>query len=303
MKRVLICGSNGLLGQRLSLMLNTQTEYEVLCTSHHRSFVFDHKLFDYTQLDITKKSDVKSLISSFQPTVIINAAAASNVDWCETHREEAWKINVVGVENLIEAARKVNAKLIHVSTDYVFDGKHGPYSENDKPNPISYYGKSKLAAENAIRIADIPYAIARTIVLYGSGIGVKQNFALWVINSLRARTAIRCVDDQISNPTHVNDLAFVLVNMFELNREGFYHICGRESISRYDFAMRIAEIFELDQSLIQRAKTSDLNQPAPRPPVTGFITLKAETELAFKPMDIAQGLTTLKHELETSRKH
>lgn len=303
MKRVLICGSNGLLGQRLSLMLNTQTEYEVLCTSHHRSFVFDHKLFDYTQLDITKKSDVKSLISSFQPTVIMNAAAASNVDWCETHREEAWKINVVGVENLIEAARKVGAKLIHVSTDYVFDGKHGPYSEDDKPNPISYYGKSKLAAENAIRIADIPYAIARTIVLYGSGIGVKQNFALWVINSLQSGTNIRCVDDQTSNPTHVNDLAFALVKIFELNREGFYHICGKEMISRYDFAMHIAKMFGLNQKLIQRAKTSDLNQPAPRPPVTGFITLKAETELGFKPMDVTQGLTTLKRELETSRKN
>jgi nucleoside-diphosphate-sugar epimerase len=135
MKRVLICGSNGLFGQRLALMLSPQTEYEVLNTSRKRSFVFDDRLFDYTQLDITKKSDVKSLVSSFHPTTIINAAAAADVDWCEQHREDAWKINVVGVENLIEAARKVGARLIHISTDYIFDGTHGPYSEDDKPNP------------------------------------------------------------------------------------------------------------------------------------------------------------------------
>lgn len=303
MKRILICGANGLLGQRLALMLSTQTEYEVLNTSHHRTFVFDRELFDYTQLDITRKSDVKSLISSFQPTVIINAASATNVDWCETHREEAWKANVVGVENLIEATRKVGARLIHVSTDYVFDGKQGPYKEDDRPNPISYYGKSKLAAENALRISDVPFAIVRTIVLYGNGINVKQNFALWVINSLKAGKNIRCVDDQISNPTYVNDLSFAIVKIFELNREGLYHVCGSESISRFDFAMRIAEVFDFDAGLIERVKSDSLQQTAPRPPVTGFITLKAESELGLKPMDTRQGLTLLKRELQNTRKN
>ncbi|HAL57260.1 MAG TPA: dTDP-4-dehydrorhamnose reductase [Bacteroidetes bacterium] len=303
MKRILICGANGLLGQRLALMLSTQTEYEVLNTSHHRSFVFDDRLFDYTQLDISRKGDVKSLISSFQPTVIINAASATNVDWCEDHREEAWNANVVGVENLIDAARKVGARIIHLSTDYVFDGKQGPYGEDDRPNPISYYGKSKLAGENALRIADLPFAIVRTIVLYGSGLDVKQNFALWVLNSLKAGRHIRCVDDQISNPTYVSDLAYAVVKVFELTRQGVYHVCGGERISRYDFAVRIASIFDLDSSLIDRIKTSDLQQPAPRPLVTGFITLKAESELGFKPMDTTQGLTLLKRELQNARKN
>lgn len=302
MKRVLICGSNGLLGQRLALMLAPNTEYEVLNTSHHRSFVFDNKLFDYTQLDITKKSDVKSLISSFQPNVILNAAAATNVDWCETHRDDAWKINVVGVENLIEAARKVSAKVVHVSTDYVFDGKNGPYKEDDRPNPISYYGKTKLAGENALRIGDIPWAIVRTIVVYGYGIGVKPNFPLWVIESLKAGKQIRCVDDQISSPTHVSDLAFAMVKIFELDRTGVYHICGCEQASRHEFAVRAAQLFQLDEGLIQRAKSSELQQPAPRPPRTGFITLKAEIELGFKPMNIAQGLLLLKKELESVEK-
>ncbi len=303
MIRILICGSNGLLGQRLALMLGSNTEYEVLNTSHHRSFVFDHQLFDYTQLDITRKSDVKSLISSFQPDIIINSASATNVDWCETNREEAWNANVVGVENLLEAARKSGIKLIHLSTDYVFDGKHGPYKEDDTPSPISYYGKTKLAAENAIRKSDAPWATVRTIVLYGTGISVKQNFALWVINSLERGQQIRCVDDQISNPTYVSDLALAIVHIFELGRTGLYHVCGSERLSRYDFAVRAAEIFGLDKNLITRAKSTDLKQPAARPPVTGFITLKAETELGLKPMNATEGLTALKHELQSSGKN
>lgn len=301
MKRILICGSNGLLGQRLALMLSSQTDYEVLNTSQERSFVFDDRLFDYTQLDITKKGDVKSLISSFHPTAILNAAAATNVDWCEVHREEAWKVNVVGVENLVEAARKVGARLVHISTDYVFDGNHGPYSEGDKPNPISYYGKAKLASENAVRIGGIPYTILRTIVLYGTGIGIKECFPLWVIRSLKAGNHIRCVDDQISNPTHVTDLAFATVKGFELNRDGIYHVCGKDCASRYDFALRVADVFGLDAGLIKRAKTADLKQEAPRPLISGFVTLKAQTELGLNPMDITQGLTVLKCEMQTAR--
>ncbi len=297
MKRILICGSNGLLGQRLSVLLSGNTAHEVLNTSQERSFVYDHRLYDYTQLDITQKGDVKSLVSSFQPSVIINAAAATNVDWCETHREEAWSINVVGVENLVEASRKVNAKLIHVSTDYVFDGKSGPYAEDAKPNPISYYGKSKLASENAARMGGISHAIVRTIVLYGTGIQVKNNFVLWVVRSLRAGERIRVVDDQISNPTHVSDLAYGILRVFELDRTGLYHICGRESLSRYDFAVKTAQVFGLDYSLIDRIKTFELAQPAPRPMVTGFVTLKAETELGIKPMNIDEGLRLLKSEL------
>lgn len=303
MKRVLICGSNGLLGQRLSLLLGNQTEYEVLNTSRQRSFVFDPQLFDYTQLDITQKGDVKSLVSSFQPTVIINAAGATNVDWCETNREAAWKANVTGVDNLIEAARKVDAKLIHVSTDYIFDGKNGPYDEQARPNPICYYGKTKLASENAIRVSGISHAIVRTIVLYGFGIGVKSNFVLWVVQNLQNKKPIRCVDDQIGNPTYVADLAMAIIRIFELDREGTYHVCGRERISRYDFAVNAATSFGLDHGLIEKIKSAALNQLATRPLVTGFITLKAETELDFKPVTTMEGLALLKRELQTARRN
>jgi dTDP-4-dehydrorhamnose reductase len=298
MKRILICGANGLLGQRLSLMLSTQNDYEVLNTSVERSYVYDNRLFDYNQLDVTHRSDVKSLISSFQPDVILNAAAITNVDWCESNREEAWKVNVTAVENLAEAARKVNAKLIHVSTDYVFDGKNGPYDETAKPNPLGYYGKTKLASENVIRSAAIKHTIMRAIVLYGSGIGVKANFALWIINSLKAGKHISVVDDQLGNPTFVGDLAIAMIKAFELNREGIFHVGGGDQLSRYDFALQAAEVFNLDASLIKRIKTSDLVQASLRPMASGFITLKAETQLGMRFLTVKEGLTLLKHELQ-----
>lgn len=303
MTRVLICGSNGLLGQRLALLLCTQTQYEVLNTSHHRSFVFDRQLFDYTQLDIRSKGDTKSLISSFQPDVIVNAAGATNVDWCEAHREDAWSVNVVGVENLIEAAKKVGAKLIHVSTDYVFDGKGGPYNEEARPAPISYYGKTKLAGENAVRISGIQHAIVRTIVLFGHGINVRDNFALWVVRSLRAGQRIQCATDMVGNPTYVADLSYAIARIFELGRSGLYHVCGSERISRYDFAQKIASVYGLDGSLIGPVTTSELRRSAHRPLSSGFITLKAETELGYRPLSLDQALAMMKREMDTFRRN
>jgi dTDP-4-dehydrorhamnose reductase len=235
--------------------------------------------------------------------VILNAAGATNVDWCETNREEAWKANVTAVENLAEAARKVGAKLVHISTDYVFDGKNGPYDEEAKPNPVGYYGKTKLASENAVLVAEIPHTILRTIVLYGSGIGVKQNFALWVIGSLKSGKQITVVDDQLGNPTFVSDLAMAMIKSFELNRQGIFHIGGGEQLSRYDFAVKAAEIFGLDASLIKRIKTSDLNQPSPRPMLSGFITLKAETQLGMHFLNVTEGLTLLKREMHYNSKN
>ena len=297
MKRVLICGSNGLLGQRLALTLGHASDYEVLNTSHHRSFVLDHHLFDYTQLDITNKGDVKSLVSSFRPDVIVNAAALTNVDACETQRELAWKVNVIGVENLVEVARRINSALIHISTDYVFDGKSGSYKETDRVNPINYYGKTKLAGENIIIAGGVPSAILRAIVVYGTGINVKNNFALWVVNSLQAQKSIRCVIDQKSNPTHVSDLAAGIVKVIERERTGLYHIGGADTVSRYEFASKISEIFGLDGSLISKASSNDLQQTAPRPLLTSLVTLKARSELDLHPMSVAQGAETLKREL------
>jgi dTDP-4-dehydrorhamnose reductase len=302
MKRILVTGANGLLGQHLAQIFSQEPKYELLFTSDEPTFYLNHRpLLDYTQLDITSKSDVKSLVMSFHPDVIVNAAAMTNVDACESQRELAWKINVHGVENLADVARMTGAKIIHVSSDYVFDGLHGPYGEDDRPNPINYYGKTKLASENVLRTGDVCFAIARTIVLYGTGKNVKQNFALFLVKALKEGKPVRAATDQVSNPTYVHDLAFGILRIVEQEAEGVYHLSGSERLSRYEFARKVANVFGLDPNPIEAVKTEDLHQPARRPLCSGFITLKAETELGYKPCDVTQGLLMLKRELQKAK--
>jgi len=297
MKRLLVCGSNGLVGQRLALLFGHTTDFEVLHTSHHRNFNLDSGLFDYTQLDITNRGDVKSLVTSYRPDIIINTAAISSVDICEQQRDAAWRVNVSGIEHLTVASRLIGAKVIHLSTDYVFDGKNGPYREADRVNPINYYGKTKLAGENALLVGGVPHAILRVILLFGSGVNLKNNFATWVISSLRAGTTIRCATDQVCNPTYVGSVAAAVLNVIERGASGVYHVCDADRLSRYEFAMRIARAFALDESLIMKATSAVLGQAAPRPLSTGFDTGKASREFGFAPLSIDAGLEALSRDL------
>ncbi len=296
-KKILVVGSNGLLGQKLCEIIARSGAYALAIGSVEDKPLRPVVGAQYVQCDLTNKKETKSLVGASKPDIIINAAAMTNVDACETQREACWKINVEGVEHLCEAAKRQNAKLIHISTDYIFDGKSGPYTEDDRPEPLSYYGKSKLASENAVRTAGIAFVIARTIVLYGFAPGVKSNFALWLIQNLEEGKSVRVVDDQFGNATLVDDLAYGLMQACEMDREGIYNIAGRDIASRYYFAITLAKVFEFDPALITPIKTVELKQPAPRPMKSGLITLKAEVELGYKPTTTEQGLRILKTQL------
>lgn len=297
MKRILVTGSNGLLGQKLAELFSRSTNYNLLLTSKQEHSVFDEEMIRYRQLDTAHKREVQSIVEEFEPEIIVNAAAVTNVDLCETERELAWKANVASVENLVYAAKLTGSKIIQVSTDYVFDGKSGPYSELDRPNPISYYGRTKLASENVIHAGGIPSTIVRTMVLYGAGLNVKANFALWLVQNLGEGKPVRVVDDQIGNPTLADDLAYAILKIVELDRSGLYHISGPDLISRYDVAIALAEIFGFNKKLITPVKTEAFNQPAPRPLNSGFITLKAEIDLYIKMSNTRQGLLALKNQI------
>ena len=164
-KKILVVGSNGLLGQKMTELLLRGSPHSVVLSSIEPRPAVSYQAVEYLQLDITSKKDVKQAFAAAEPDVVINCAGMTNVDACETEREATWKINVGGVENLAESARSHGTMVVHVSTDYVFDGKSGPYNEEDRPNPLSYYGKSKLASENVLRAAGVPFVIARTMVL------------------------------------------------------------------------------------------------------------------------------------------
>ena len=296
-KRVLVTGSNGLLGQKVVEILSRSNNYNLLLTSRQEHSVFQDEMLTYRRLDTSDRPEVRKALDEFEPEIIINTAAMTNVDQCETDREAAWKANVVSVENLVNSAKLVGSHLIHISTDYVFDGQNGPYIELDRPNPVSYYGRTKLASENIIRTSGIPSTIIRTMILYGSGYNVKVNFALWVLKNLIDGKPIRVVDDQIGNPTLADDLAFAIIKVMELERSGLYHISGSDLVSRYDFAVALAEIFEFNKKLITPVKTTALKQAASRPMKSGFITLKAQTDLDVKMSGMRHGLTVVKNEL------
>jgi dTDP-4-dehydrorhamnose reductase len=294
-KRILVVGANGMLGQRTLEFYLKFDNIELLATSVEDKSVFEN--IDYFQSDISNRNEIKKVVYDFCPDFIINAAAYTNVDKSETERELAWKINVKGVEYLSDAARVLDSHLIHISTDYIYDGKNGPYTENDIPNPLGYYARTKLASENTLKISGSRNTILRTNVLYGTAKFSRPDFVKWVVDSLRAKKEIKIVDDQINNPTFIDDLVQGINKVVELRKEGIYNIGGNEFLSRYDFTILIAEYFNLDQSLIKKIKTVELNQPARSPLKSGFITIKAQSELGYKPHTIHQTLELMKTEL------
>ena len=294
--KILITGSNGLLGQAVTSIFTRESDFQLLLTSSEDKPHLDVKS-EYTKLDITKKEDVKQVASKYKPDVIINCAAFTDVDRCESERENCWKLNVDAVKNLIIASRINNSKIIHISTDYIFDGKSGPYDELHKPNPVSFYGRSKLASENALTLSGVNYAILRTIVLYGYGKMVKQNFALWLISKLKNGEPVNIVTDQIGNATLSDDLAYAILKVTENDFRGIYNVAGKDIISRYEFALNLCEVFGYNKKLVFPISTKDLNQPAPRPMKSGLVTLKAETEFGINFMDSKEGLQVLKYQL------
>ena len=295
-KKILVTGANGLLGQKVTEIFRNESAHELILTDLHDN-AFDSKGYDYFPMDITKKEDVKDSVKKYLPEIIINTAAFTNVDGCETERELSWRVNVDAVKHFIIASRINSSKVIHISTDYIFDGKQGNYTETSKPNPLSYYGKSKLAAENALVTSGIDFSILRTMIIYGTGKNLRPNFAVWLIDMLSEQNTVRIVDDQFGMPTMVDDLGWALVKMVDKNRSGIYNVCGSEYLSRYEFAVKLAGIFELNENLIMPIKTSDLNQAAGRPMNSSFIMLKAETDLGIKTLNVTEGLNLLKVQL------
>jgi len=295
-KRIFVTGSNGMLGQRIVHYFSKLENVELMACSVEDKQVPGDKEVEYIQCDLRKRESIKSAVLNFYPDFIINAAAFTNVDLSESDRENAWKLNVKGVEYLAETCRVLDAHLIHISSDYVFDGKRGPYSEEAKPNPLGYYGRTKLASENALKISGAVNTIIRTNVLYGVA-NSRPDFVRWVINSLRSNKQINIVTDQINNPTYIDDLVSAISKIIEFQRQGIYNIGGRDFLSRYDFTIKIADYFNLDKNLINPIKTVDLNQAAPRPLSSGLITIKAESQLGFKPHSIEETLAIMKKEL------
>ncbi len=295
--KLLLFGSNGMFGQRVAYLAQHQGCYDVVCSSIEEENFNEN--CEYIRGDITDKDFVKNIIKNTKPDLIINAAAYTNVDKAEDEKMLCWKINTNAVEYMVKYCKVYeNIHFIHISTDYVFDGKNGPYKEEDRVNPLGYYAKSKLAAENAIVISNIKYTILRTNVLYGPAKKGRPDFVKWVIEQLGNGKTINIVDDQINNPTYLDDLALAALNAFKLGKTGIYHIGGEEFMNRYEFTLRIADYYKLDKALVHPIKTEELKQKAPRPLKSGLIIDKARRELGYNPTPIDMTFDIMKKELK-----
>ncbi len=297
MPRILITGGNGLLGTKL--IEKADPGIRILSVDIDRASSAGGAHPAYRSCDVTDRDSVVRVIGDFRPDTVIHTAAFTGVDACETEKEKAWDINVRGAENVARACRSAGTGLIHLSTDYIFDGKAGPYREDDAPNPISFYGRTKLESERAVFEVMKDALIIRTMVLYGYAGHTRPNFVTWLVSRLREGRKAEVVTDQYGNPTFADHLAGVLWTLREKNAKGVYHVAGKDWLSRYDFALRIAVCFGLDATLIEASTSERFAQAAPRPLKSGLVLDKIRREFGIECLPVDEGLREMKRQMET----
>jgi dTDP-4-dehydrorhamnose reductase len=291
--RILVTGSNGLLGQKLSDLLQGIPGIELIATARQSSAVKLTKA-EFEILDICDGTAVDDAIRKIRPDVVINTAAITLVDKCELERELCRTANVTAVENLIRTCEKYNVHFIHLSTDFIFDGSHGPLNEAETPNPVNYYGLCKWEAEKQVVSSKLSWCIIRTVLVYGITSDMsRSNIVLWVKNSLEAQKTIEVVNDQFRTPTLAEDLAMGCYLAASRKATGVYHISGKDFLSPYEIAIKTAEFFNLDKTLIKPVDSTTFTQPAKRPLITGFIIDKARKDLSYEPRSFDEGIQIL----------
>lgn len=293
--RVLVTGANGLLGQALTRRLVSADDLTVRATSRDET-LRPRVECAYSPMDITAPDAVERVFDEFEPDVVVNCAAMSDVTACNTDRNRAWATNARAVKRLARHCHDTRARLVQVSTDFVFNGKRGPYDESARPDPVNYYGRTKLAAENHVREAGRErWTIARTVLLYGTGTNLsRQNVVLWMIDQLRQGEPIHVVTDQWRTPTYVPDLAEGLCHILQQKATGIYHLSGPDRVSIHELARAVADVFGLEEDLIHPVESDYFDDAVDRPPETGFSIDKARSELGYDPHPLRDGLRALR---------
>lgn len=296
----LVTGGNGLLGTKLIQFCLRGGSVRPVSVSRQPCSNGSLGAFEFHQLDLTDADQVRALFEGLRPRWVIHTAAMTDVDGCEREPEAAWQANVDAAEAVARACQAVGAHLVHLSTEYVFDGRSGPYGEDDPTNPISVYGRTKLASEAVVQDLSLTAAIARTTVLYGHAPNARPNFATWLVGRLRAGEAVRVVDDQVGSPTLADNLAEMCYALALGDAAGIYNTVGADCLDRYTFARTAAEVFGLDPGLIQPVSTTSLSQAAPRPLHAGLRMDKFRQDFPDVPVLGARaGLEVVMKQLDT----
>ena len=291
-----------MLGQKLVLTL--RDNHEVLATSIGVCRMNNKSGFAYQNLDITNKLEVRKIVFDFRPDAIINTAAMTNVDACEDFQEACDNLNVCAVQYLADVCAEVGAHLVHISSDFIFDGENGPYTEEDQANPLSYYGLSKWKSEQILQKHSCDWAVLRTIIVYGTADNLsRENIVLWGRGALKKGEPLNIIDDQFRSPTLAEDLAQACRLAVEKRAKGVYNASGKDIMSIFEMVERMADFYDCDKSIINRISTERLNQKAKRPPKTGFILQKSIKELAYQPHSFEEGLAIVEQQILEQENH
>nr|WP_068890057.1 SDR family oxidoreductase [Pedobacter panaciterrae] len=299
MKTILVTGSNGLLGQKITERLSATRQFKLIATSKGADRFPVKDGYTYAKMDIVDPQNVKEVVGYYKPDAIIHTAAMTNVDTCEDQKELAYQLNVESVKTLISVCEEHDIQLVHLSTDFIFDGANGPYAEDAEPNPLSYYGQTKLEAEQLVEASDCRWAILRTILVYGIVSDMsRSNIVLWAKGALEKGSPINVVNDQWRMPTLAEDLADCCLLAVEKNAQGIYNASGKDMMSISELVARVADYWKLDKSMVNEISAETLNQTAKRPVRTGFILDKSIRDLGYNPHSFEEGLVILDQQLK-----
>jgi dTDP-4-dehydrorhamnose reductase len=289
--KILITGANGFAGYYIAKKLLAQN-HTVIATGKGTSRLpfSGHSNFVYEEMDFTNPYSIDSVFNKYKPDVVIHSGAISKPDDCEKDQVFAYIVNVEGTVHLIMNAAEYKSFFIFLSTDFVFDGKTGMYTEEDERQPVNYYGRTKMEAEDAVMDYEYDWCIVRTVLVYGKPQAGRDNILTVVKNKLEKGEGYNVFDDQVRTPTYVEDLAAAIAVIIEKKATGIYHISGEDVLTPYQMAIQAAEFLNLEKSLLKKIVAADMPQPAIRPLKTGFNISKAKRELEYKPTPFSEGL-------------
>ena len=286
--KICIVGASGLLGEGFQRISKDSKNEFIFCYAKN-------KIPNAEQLDITKEDAIKSFFQIHKPDTLINCSAISNLEFCEKNKSHAFNVNALGAKKLARTCNIYGSHLIHVSTDYVFDGNAGPYQENDVPKPISYYGQTKHKSEELVLKENENFCVARTALLYG-WCQNKQNLATMIISELRNNRQVKLIDDQQVSPSYADNVAEMILKLALMKISGIFNVANSSIVTRYDFGLLLSEVFELDKSLIKPISSKDFHWNVPRPHKGGLLLDKVSKVLNKKPLTAKECLIRMRAE-------
>ena len=296
---ILLTGASGLFGWNFLSRLRKNRQYSITCISR-KIINKDTSFHHFIAADIVDKKDIIRIAEKAAPKIIIHAASLGNVDYCQIHQKEAWKVNVSGTRNIIEAARRVKALLVFFSTNAVYDGRRPPYDENSQRTPVDFYGRTKADSEDDIRRSKISWVIIRLMTMYGwHQFSQRPNPVTWLIGELKKNKPVKVVNDIYNNHLYVGQAIDAVLKVVGLNKKNdTFNIAGRDCISRFDLALKVVDKFHFERKNILPVSSNFFSQLAPRPPNTCFSTAKMERELKIKPISVDEGLDMMMREMD-----